>query len=212
MLLRGPSLCLSVCHNRWMEWDAIWQGHSCDHKYCIRRPWSPTGRGDLGVGIVFLGLEIFDQKCFILWMLICKLPLIFIVAPLKSRVIVNGQLGVGDSKYMVVSYPKPTSHMTVHAQWAFWPLEWAEHYNGGEHYREQRRLIFGAWLDFGKFHTWYAASSRQIPQGWKIIFSKGLTWPSKNWHTLKNISKSSKARELKFGTQLYMGISHKSGM
>ena len=63
-------------------------------------------------------------------MLICKLPLIIFVTPPPESCVVNGQVGVRDSKYVVVSDPLPTGHLT-HAQWAFWPLQWAEQYGGG---------------------------------------------------------------------------------
>ena len=43
----------------------------------------------------------------------------------------NRQIGVRDSKYVVIFDPLPTVHVTAHVQWAFWPLRQnAERYNG----------------------------------------------------------------------------------
>jgi len=51
--------------------------------------------------------------------------------PHKS-VIVNSQIGVGDSKYVVLFDPLPMGHVIrgMRSQ-LFWPLTWAERYFGG---------------------------------------------------------------------------------
>jgi len=42
------------------------------------------------------------KKALEMWMLICKLPLIVIVAPLKLYMLVNRLIGVGEFKYGVI--------------------------------------------------------------------------------------------------------------
>jgi len=45
-------------------------------------------------------------------------------------VIVNLQMGAGDSKYAVVLTPYLQVCDVKHTQWTFWPLTSAEHYFG----------------------------------------------------------------------------------
>jgi len=53
-----------------------------------------------------------------------KLPSIVTGAP--KSCIVNRQIGVADSKYVVTSDPLPPGHVTRRMQYVIWPLIWAE--------------------------------------------------------------------------------------
>jgi len=85
-----------------------------------------------------------------MWMLRSKLPLIIIVVP--ESCIVNRQIGVKVSKFLVVSGPIPTGHVTQRMRNGRFRLyNGAWHYNGGNtKVSERRHLLFVILLEHGK--------------------------------------------------------------